>query len=237
MIHDITVQVNDNGTLVVDSRLIAERLGVQHETLMRTIKKYEPELTEAFGHLRFEIGTVQNSAGAINETRYALLTEEQATTVMTFSRNSPEVLQCKIDLVTAFKKAKDLLAGKVEHPPALKPARDVVEYIAAAKTLETLKVNPQLKQLLEDGLVDEMALMRTNATVIAPATKEYTIVKVRATELGFTHKEIENGSSLGRYVAKRLNYAFKKRIGDFEVMHYLISDELDSIIREYFKNR
>lgn len=63
MIHDITVQVNDNGTLVVDSRLIAERLGLQHETLMRTIKKYEPELTEAFGHLRFEIGTVQNSAG------------------------------------------------------------------------------------------------------------------------------------------------------------------------------
>jgi phage regulator Rha-like protein len=234
MLNNITVQTNSDGTLVVDSRLIAERLGVQHETFMRTLKKYEPELEEAFGVIRFEIHQPpKGSQGGRPET-FALLTEEQATTAMTFSRNTPEVLQCKIDLVTAFKKAKDLLTGKVEHPSALKPVRDVVEYIEAAKTLQSLKVNPQLKQLLEDGLVDEMALMRTNSKAIAPATKEYTIVKVRATELGYTHKEIENGSLLGRYVSKRLNYAFKKRIGDFEVMHYLITPELDSIIHEYF---
>lgn len=33
---------------------------------------------------------------------------------MTLSRNSPEVVQCKVDLVTAFSKAKDLLKQRQE---------------------------------------------------------------------------------------------------------------------------
>jgi len=65
---------------VVDSRLIADRLGIQHETFMRTIKKYESKLEAKFGCIRFEIGVPDSPTG--NPPKYALLTESQATTLI-----------------------------------------------------------------------------------------------------------------------------------------------------------
>jgi phage regulator Rha-like protein len=236
MINDITVQPNLDGQLVVDSRLISVRLGIQHKNLLETVKKYQTEIEREFGVVAFQTDKpLEGSQGGRPEI-YALLTEDQATVLMTFSRNSPEVVACKVELVSAFSKAKKLLS----QPPTqlrLKPVRDMVEYVDAATKLESLKVNPQLKRLLEDGLIDEMALMRTNSKAIASADKEYTIVKVRANELGYSHKQVESGSSLGRYVSKRLKHEFKKRIGDFEVMHYQITPELDEIINQYFASR
>lgn len=37
---ELTVE-NKSGTLVVDSRLIAEELGIEHKTLKETIRNYE----------------------------------------------------------------------------------------------------------------------------------------------------------------------------------------------------
>jgi phage regulator Rha-like protein len=92
--------------LVVDSRLIAERLGIEHESFLRTLDTYQTQIEGAFGILRFEIGKIE---GRGRPQKYAFLTEDQATFVMTLSRNTPEVLQCKIDLVLAFSRAKQLL--------------------------------------------------------------------------------------------------------------------------------
>ncbi|NEO88435.1 MAG: hypothetical protein F6J87_30040 [Spirulina sp. SIO3F2] len=50
--------------------------------------------------------------------------------------------------------------------------------------------------------------------------KEYTIVKVRARELGYSVAQIDSGSALGIYVARKVNHAFFKRVGDFKVKHY-----------------
>jgi phage regulator Rha-like protein len=77
MANDIVLQ-NNGDELVVDSRIIAQRLGVTHEATIKTIEKYATELQQ-FGHLRFEIGTVTNSVGAVNPTRFAWLNENQAT--------------------------------------------------------------------------------------------------------------------------------------------------------------
>jgi phage regulator Rha-like protein len=55
---------NINDALVVDSRLIAMRLGIQHETLLRTIRKYESKIEQRFGCIRFEIGVPESATGA-----------------------------------------------------------------------------------------------------------------------------------------------------------------------------
>lgn len=113
---DIDV-VDSGGVLVVDSRLISERLGIQHETLMRTVKRHQTRIEQKLGHLRFEVGTVTNSVGAVNETIYTLLTEPQATVVMTLSRNTEQVVECKFDLVQAFEKAKLLALSSQQATP------------------------------------------------------------------------------------------------------------------------
>ena len=110
----ITQQGN---ALVVDSRLIAERLGVNHSDWYRNIiLKYQADTEQAFGHLRFTNGTVTNSVGAVNKVNFVLLTEDQATFLMTLSRNTSEVVACKITLVKSFSEAKRMLEYQSHAP-------------------------------------------------------------------------------------------------------------------------
>ena len=104
--------------LVVDSRLIAQGLGIEHESFMRTLKNYQIQAEQAFGSLRFEIGVKKDGRGG-EPPQYVLLTEDQATFYMTLSRNTPEVVQCKLELVKAFSKAKEIIRQiQVETPPS-----------------------------------------------------------------------------------------------------------------------
>lgn len=104
---NLILQVTEqNGDLVVDSRLIAVRLDIEHESFMRTIKKYESKIEQRFGVIRFEIGEIK---GKGQPEKFAFLTEDQATTLMTFSKNTDAVVECKLDLVEAFSKARQII--------------------------------------------------------------------------------------------------------------------------------
>jgi phage regulator Rha-like protein len=98
-----------DGQLVVDSRLIAEELGIEHENFMATIYSYQVQAEEAFGFFRFQTGKIE---GRGRPQKYVLITEDQATFLMTLSRNTSEVVQCKIKLVKAFSAAKKLYSVK-----------------------------------------------------------------------------------------------------------------------------
>ncbi len=89
--------VNNGNVLYVDSRLVAERLGIQHETFLETIENHRTQVEQAFGVFRFETGKPPRGSKGGRPFRFALLTEDQATFLMTLSRNTPEVVQCKID--------------------------------------------------------------------------------------------------------------------------------------------
>jgi phage regulator Rha-like protein len=53
---DLIVSPHADGVLVVDSRLIAKELGIQHESFIETVEKYKKQSEQAFGVLRFETG-------------------------------------------------------------------------------------------------------------------------------------------------------------------------------------
>jgi phage regulator Rha-like protein len=99
---------NINGELVVDSRLIADRLGIEHATLLTTIDKYLPRL-QSKKPVRFEIDVVKRPQGGTYNLRYAFLDERQSTLLMTLSRNTEQVLDCKEYLVDAFDRAKSII--------------------------------------------------------------------------------------------------------------------------------
>ena len=56
---EIVVLQHEDGALVVDSRLIASQLGIQHENFMDTLNKYKTQTEQAFGFLRFQTGVFQ----------------------------------------------------------------------------------------------------------------------------------------------------------------------------------
>lgn len=115
---DLSVSEYNDGELVVDSRLVAERLGIEHESFMKTLREYQSLIEKDFGSIRFEIGskTGANAKPGGKQPVFCLLTEDQATVLMTFSRNTVQVVKCKIDLVQSFSKAKKLLSQRQPKP-------------------------------------------------------------------------------------------------------------------------
>ncbi len=102
--------IDDGRELLVDSRLIADRLGVDHnDWIENIIKRYQPEAEESFGVLRFENVKPPRGSKGGRPPSICYLTEDQATFYMTLSRNTPQVVALKRDLVSSFSKAKQLI--------------------------------------------------------------------------------------------------------------------------------
>ncbi len=111
---DLVVSKQKDGILVVDSRLVAQGLAIEHESFMKTVEKYKTEVEQQFSSIRFEIGSSQMPDGRINPKpqKYCFLTEEQSTFYMALSRNTPTVVAIKGRLVKAFFDAKRQLENQ-----------------------------------------------------------------------------------------------------------------------------
>lgn len=96
--------------LRVNSRVIAEKLGVDHKATIQLIDKYTKTL-ERFGPLPFEMGKGNRlpQGGYAKATRYVLLNRSQAELLLTFSRNTPESVELKVQLIMAFDQAREAL--------------------------------------------------------------------------------------------------------------------------------
>lgn len=94
--------VQAEGEARVDSRLIAERLGVRHKNTYDLIKRYEADFRE-LGILPFQTEEIR---GRGQPEKFALLNEDQAYLLLTYSRNTKKVRALKISLVKAFRDAR-----------------------------------------------------------------------------------------------------------------------------------
>lgn len=124
---DSTITIAEhNGVSVVDSRLIADQLGIKHRNFLETLYKHQTLVEQRFGILTFKTEEIR---GRGQPERYVLLTESQATILMTFSRNTDRVVECKLALVEAFEKAKQVIKTVVpaqsEEIEALKLALEI----------------------------------------------------------------------------------------------------------------
>lgn len=134
--------LQEDGELTIDSRNMAVALGIEHESLFKTIKDYTKQLSY-FGHLRFQIGTVRNSVGAINKTNYCLLNEDQSIFLATLSRNTQQVVVFKTCLVKAFSIAKQ----KLSNPQNIKTPTSYIE--ALENLIDVEKRRLKLEQKIE----------------------------------------------------------------------------------------
>lgn len=119
------------------------------------------------------------------------------------------------------------------------PVRDAVDYIQAADILSKLPDN-RLTRLLNQRLVDEVALVVVNQKQIAPVTgeiKQYTTATVRASQLGYSAKQIGNGTTLGKFVKAEIAPEFSDWQGQYMVNHFEVNDRLDSRIHAFFLTR
>lgn len=105
-----------NNIPVVDSRLVAEELGVEHQSLIKLIIKHLEIIEASFNLVGFEIIPRLPGTHGGGETKIAHLTEDQATFIATLSKNTERVVAFKAKLVKSFSQAK-ALANKIQQEP------------------------------------------------------------------------------------------------------------------------
>ena len=81
----------------VDSRLLADYLGIQHKNALAMIDSHKQRF-EKIAILAFK---TRKSKRGMSE-RYTLLNEDQAYLLLTFSKNTDRVADLKVELVQAF---------------------------------------------------------------------------------------------------------------------------------------
>ncbi len=110
----ILAVIESNGVLVIDYRLIGAELGIQPKNVLANVDKHltTPDSEAIFGRVAFETETLKTKGGK-QSTRVAYLNQPQAEFLMTLSRNTPQVIAAKRNLVHAFEKAKQLIKEKV----------------------------------------------------------------------------------------------------------------------------
>lgn len=125
---------NDEARL--DSRLLAGRLGVQHQSLFELIKTYRADF-EQLGKVRFETGASSGSRTG-QSVKFARLNEDQCYLLLTYSRNSRRVRQLKLALVKAFRDARSAAdLHRVEYLPGYHQLHDGIQALAAAASVGT----------------------------------------------------------------------------------------------------
>lgn len=123
----------------------------------------------------------------------------------------------------------------VTQPPVRElPQHTAVEYAQALIGLEQTP-DSLLKQLIKDAMIDELSLNQNLKYLpVAEKPKQYTIVKVRAKQLGYSDKEIGDGKQLGKFVKSQVTPSFQEMIGRYPVFHYEINEHLDRAIHQFF---
>jgi KilA-N domain len=115
----------------------------------------------------------------------------------------------------------------VKPPRQLAPQRDLIDYIEAAKSIG-IDRDPILLSLFSQRMAEQLG-----GSAIAPT--QQTIVTARAHELGYSAKQIGNGSALGSFVKKQgCKSIGVTKHGKYDVNVYDITPELDSSIHAYF---
>lgn len=117
------------------SDIIAECAELNYRSVQRRIEKHESALEE-FGRVRFEITPFETKGGLQNKKIY-YLNEQQATLLVTFLKNTPAVVEFKIELVRQFYAMREELFKRRTYRLELKPIRremtDVIKEVDESK--------------------------------------------------------------------------------------------------------
>ena len=130
-----------------DTRLLAKHLGNQHKNVFELVKNYRADF-EQFGILRFQTEEIE---GRGQPEKFALLNEDQAYLLLTYSRNTTKVRALKVKMVKAFAEVRRAAeVRQVEYLPAYHQLHDAIKVAANGSPNERfihMNANKALNQL------------------------------------------------------------------------------------------
>ena len=129
-----------------DTRLLAKHLGNQHKNVFELVKNYKADF-EHLGKVTFQ--TEALPSGQLE--KFALLNEDQAYLLLTYSRNTTKVRALKVKMVKTFAEARHAAeVRQVEYLPAYHQLHDAIKVAANGSPNERfihMNANKALNQL------------------------------------------------------------------------------------------
>lgn len=129
--HDTALTLHPvKGEPRIDSRILAQHLGNTHQHVHELLTSYIGDFRE-LGILRFQTGNPPAGSTGGRPEKYAMLNEDQAYLLLTYSRNTAKVRALKVRLVKAFREtrqAQDLT--KAEYLPTYHALHDEIRALA-----------------------------------------------------------------------------------------------------------
>lgn len=130
--HQIELTTTGKAEPRVDSRLLAKQLGIKHPNLFAMLKTHKTDFEE-FGKVMFQTRPLPSG----QREKIALLNEDQAFLLLTYSRNTAKVRALKIKLVKAFAQARRAAdMRQTEYLPAHHHLHDTIHVVAAGSASE-----------------------------------------------------------------------------------------------------
>ena len=166
MNHQPLIQIQIKTEPRIDSRLIADSLGLQRESLAKLIKAYKPDF-EQLGIVRFQIGEIK---GRGQPERYAMLNEDQAYLLLTYSRNTAKVRALKVKLVQVFRDARKALeAHRTEYLPGYHAMHDELANLDAHSRHIHMNFNKLVNKAVGIGSGERSALPFPHKSMLVAA--------------------------------------------------------------------
>lgn len=137
----INIIEDAEGELRVSSLIIAQQTERDHEPVLRLIRDNLSDF-EAFGRVSFENGPFVTAGGMQTKT-YALLSEQQATLLITFMRNTDVVRAFKVALIKEFYRMRQALAAPSRLDPTTPDGMRLVLQAATTALAELEVAKPK----------------------------------------------------------------------------------------------
>ena len=189
--------------------VIAEHTGIEYRSISDLIRRNKSDL-EFFGVLRFEIVKPTSSKGGRPKKIYHL-NEQQATTLITFLDNTPQVKAFKVALVAEFFKLRDEKAKwqvqRLSEKPIKRELQDAVKNWEYNKPYMHKNINDLLLKSVTGMNATKLKEVRgdakTGLDLLTVEEQERYEQNERKTiayiEAGFTYKQIKallNGAKM-----------------------------------------
>ncbi len=161
-----------------DTRLMARELGTTHKSVFEQARNYKTDF-EALGEVPFQTEALPSGQSV----KFALLNEDQAFLLLTFSRNTAKVRSLKLKLIQAFRDARRAAElRQTEYLPEYREMREAIHVAAAGSPTERflhMNANKALNQLVGIGAGQRgtagpltQSLMAVGCALAAKAVRE-----------------------------------------------------------------
>lgn len=107
----IVKKIKKEEVVVTTSKIIAESVNIQHKNIIELIYKHKERLERKSG-VTFKTETQFTGRGGSQQVKYCILTERQATLLVTFMKNTDEVADFKEKLVDEFLMMREFIREK-----------------------------------------------------------------------------------------------------------------------------